>query len=404
MNVAVEELNPCQKKLKIQLSAEEVNKEYQAVVQELRKNIAEPGFRKGKASISTLKRKYAKEIKSDVKEKLIERSLKDALVQQNLAPVGTPVLDVKSIAIAENQPVEYDVEVEFIPAVTITDYKGVRIKKPVVGEIPESHITQTLESLQRQNAVNEPVGDDYVIVDQTSVTVNYQRRLNGEPFGEPVTNYTIWLGVDQVMSEIRQNLIGKQKGDHVTFALPYAADFWDKNLAGKTIEFTLDIVNVEKVILPAIDDEFAKDLEQDSLDDLKKKVEQDLRARFEQDLIAATKHQILLQLADQQVFEVPPSLLKEQKKKYPQKEDEEVKKMLRAGIILNKIGVQENIAVPEEELDAAVEKLAMQNQMPVAAMKHYLEEHGGVGGVRSDILETKTLDFLYAHAQLVEEA
>ena len=106
MNVAIEELSPCQKKLKIQLSAEEVNKEYQTVVQDLRKNVAIPGFRKGKASISTIKRRFAKEIKSDVKEKLLERSLKDALTQQNISPVGKPSLDVKNVTVAENQPVE----------------------------------------------------------------------------------------------------------------------------------------------------------------------------------------------------------------------------------------------------------------------------------------------------------
>ena len=404
MNVAIEELSPCQKKLKIQLSAEEVNKEYQTVVQDLRKNVAIPGFRKGKASISTIKRRFAKEIKSDVKEKLLERSLKDALTQQNISPVGKPSLDVKNVTVVENQPVEYDVEVEFIPSIEVTDYKGVKVKQPVVAEVAESEITHALEVLQRQNAVNEPVADDYVICDQTSVTINYQRTVDGNPVGEPVTNYTVWLGVDQVMPEVRDNLLGKKKGAHVTFSVPYQEDFWDKNLAGKTVEFAVDIVNVEKVVLPAIDDEFAKDLEQESLEALKQKIAQDIKNRKEQDAIAATKNQILMQLAEIHVFDVPPSLVKEQKKKYAAKEEEEIKKVLRAGIILTKIQEQEHLSATEEEVEAMVEKLATQNQMPVAAMKGYLSEHGGLERIRSDMLETKVLDLLYEHAQLVEEA
>jgi trigger factor len=183
----------------------------------------------------------------------------------------------------------------------------------------------------------------------------------------------------------------------------YREDFWDKNLAGKTVEFVVDIVNVEKVVLPAIDDEFAKDLEQESLEALKKKLEQDIKNRLEQEAIAAAKNRILMKLAETHVFEVPSSLVKDQKKKYPDKEEEEIKKMLRAEIILTKIQEQENISAAEEEVEAMVEKLAMQNQMPVAAMKGYLSEHGGLERIRSDMLETKTLDFLYEHAQLGEE-
>ena len=166
----------------------------------------------------------------------------------------------------------------------------------------------------------------------------------------------------------------------------------------------MEIVNVEKVVLPAIDDEFAKDLEQESLEALKQKIAQDIKNRKEQDAIAATKNQILMQLAETHVFEVPPSLVKEQKKKYADKEEEEIKKVLRAGIILTKIQEQEHLSATEEEVEATVEKLALQNQMPVAAMKGYLAEHGGLERIRSDMLETKVLDLLYAHAQLVEEA
>jgi trigger factor len=326
MNVEVEELSPCQKKLKIQLSAEEVNKEYQTVIQDLRKNVTIPGFRKGKASISTIKRRFSREIKDEVKEKLLEHSLKEALVQQDISPVGTPTLDVKQIKISENHPVEYDVEVELIPTLEITDYKGVEIVKPSIGEVPEDSISRALKVLQQQNAINEPVDDEYRISDNDSVTVNYQRTLDGEPFGEPAENQTVWLGVEPALPEFRQHMIGRQKGDQVKFSVHYEEDAQDKTLAGKTLEFTVDIVDVEKVSLPDLDDEFAKDLEEESLDALKKKLGQKIKDQLEQDAIAATKNQILMKLAETHVFDIPPSLIKEHTKKYPNKEEEEIKK------------------------------------------------------------------------------
>jgi trigger factor len=235
------------------------------------------------------------------------------------------------------------------------------------------------------------------------VTVNYQRTLDGEPFGEPVENQPVWLGVDPALPEFRQYMIGRQKGDQVKFSVHYEEDAQDKTLAGKALEFTVNIVDVEKVSLPDLDDEFAKDLEEESLDALKKKLGQKIKDQLEQDAIAAAKNQILMKLAETHVFDIPPSLIKEQKKTYPNKEEEEIKKMLRAGIILSKIQIQENISVTDEEVETTVEKLAMQQQVPVAAMKGYLSQHGGLERVQTDILEAKTLDFLYEHAQLVEE-
>lgn len=402
MNVAIEELNSCQKKLTIQLSAEEINKEYQTVIRDLRKEVVIPGFRKGKASISTIRRRFARDITKQVKENLLERSLHDALVQHKISPVGKPSLDIKNLNVAEHQPTEYEVEVEVIPSVEV-NYKGVEIPKPAIQAVSEHDIDQMLELLQRQHATNEPVEDDYCISDGLSVTINYERTLDGEQLGQPVTNHAVWLGVDPIIPELHQQLLGKKKGDHLNFLYTYGEDVRDKQLVGKTVEFSVDVVDVEKVVLPELDDEFAKDLEQDTLEDLKQALEADISAKREQDAIAETKTLLLMKLAETHLFDVPPSLLKEQRKKYPGKEEEELKKMLRAGIILGKIQAQEQLEVTEEEVNVRIQQLATQSQVPVATMRSYLEEQGGIERVRSDLLEIKALDILYEHANLTEE-
>lgn len=403
MNVEVEALNACQKKLTIQLSAEEVDKEYQSVLHELRKDVTLPGFRKGKASISTIRRRFSREIKKQVKENLLENSLKDALVQEKISPISTPALDIKKISFPEHQATDYEVEVEFIPSVEITEYTGVEIPKPTVPDVPEASITQTLDGLRRQNAINEPVDDDHRIQENDNVTIDYTRMLDGEPLGDPVTNYSFWLGVDDVPSELSNHVIGRTKGDEMTFPITFPEDIQDKDVAGKTVDFAVKIVDIEKVVLPELDDEFAKDLEEDTLDDLEKKIKEDLRTRMEHSAIQTTKHEILMKLADKYVFDIPPSLLSEQKKSYLDKNDEELSRMLRAGIILSKIAAQENITVDSEEIDAHIQQVAMQNHLPVAAMRNFLTQQGGLDRIRSDLLDSKTLDFLYEHANLLEE-
>ncbi len=404
MNVVVEDLGSCRKKLTVHIPVEDVKKEYQRVIQDLRKDLTVPGFRKGKASISTIRRRFKQKISDDVKEKLLESSLKDAFVEQKISPAGSPTMDIKSIKVAEDQPVEYDVEVEVLPSVEITNYKGVEISKSAVGKVSEPQISQMLEALQRNNAINEPIeDDDHVIVNKDSVTINFRRTFNGEPFGEPVENYTFWLGVENVLPELSRNVFGKKKGEHVDFSVKYPEEYEDKSFAGKTMQFSVDIVNIENVVLPEIDDEFAKDLEAESLDELRERVKESLKAQFELDAIAVTKHRLLMKIAEPFSFEVPPSLIKDQKKRYPDKKEEDIVKRLRAGVILGKIQDQENIQVTEEEVDTIVAQLATQNQVPVATMKTLLEERGGFDQIRSDIAETKVLNFLYEHANVVEE-
>lgn len=404
MNIAVEEINACQKKLTIQLSTEEVNQQYQTIIQDFRTNAAIPGFRKGKASISTIKRRFKQDISHEVKEKLLENSLKDALVEQKISPIGTPSLDVKNVKVAESQPLEYTVEVEFLPPFELAEYRGIQVTKPRVADVPDSSVNQAIESLQRQNAVNEPIDDAaHLISPRDSVSIDYQRFLDGKPFGEVVQNYTFWLEIDPVLPEFSQNILGKKKGDHVEFSIQYGEDLKDKELAGKTMQFAVDIVNIEKVILPEIDDEFAKDLEQESLEALKNKLREDLKKRQELDAVADAKNRMLTTLADTYTFAIPPSLLRDQKKQSPGKSDEEICKMLRAGILLVKIQEKEAITVTDEEVNSAVENMAMHYQVPVAAMKSYLAEHGGLPRIGADIGESKTLTFLYDHAQITEE-
>ena len=404
MNVVVEELGTCQKKFTIQLSAEEVNKKYHTVFNRLRKEVAIPGFRKGKASATTIKRRFHRQIIDETKEQLLEDSLKDALVEQKIAPVGTPAIDFKSIKVAENQPVEYAAEIEFWPPFEVTQYTGVEIAKKRTPDTTDAQIAEALEALQRQNATNVPVDDDHAIVSRDQVTVSYQRILEGTPYGKPVDNVSFWLGVDRVFPELEQNVEGKKKGDHFEFSVHYGDDSSNPELTGKTLVFAVTVTNVEQVILPELDDEFAKDLEEDSLDALKAKIAENIRERTEHDLIADAKNRLLMKIAEAHTFEVPPSLIKEQKRIYSNVDDAEILKMLRAGVVIAKIQEQEKLDVTDEELDAEVEKIAMQQRLPVAAMKAYLAEHHRLEQLRSNMREAKTLDFLYQHAHVVEEA
>lgn len=403
MNVAIEELGACQKKLTIQIAQEDVKKEFETVIRDIRKNVVLPGFRKGKASISTIKRKFRKDIATQVKETLIETSLKDALTDNDISPVGTPKIDYKSIAVVENQPVEYVVEIEAFPAIELQEYKGVDITKKRATEATEDQIQERLTALQRNNAVNEPVEDEHVIVDNDSVALTFQRTVDGELIDEEKQTATVWLGVDSIFPEFRENLPGKKKGDTLEFPITYPEDFQDKKFAGKVAQFAVEITNIENVILPELDDEFAKDLEEESLDALKAKIAEEIKAQQERFFLTEAKNNVIRKIAEAYDFEVPPSLLENQKKNNPNQDEAELIHQLRAGILLGRIQEKEDIQISDEDLDAAIANMAAQHQVPLAMMKSYMESQNGLDQLRRELRETKTLDFLYEHASVAEE-
>jgi FKBP-type peptidyl-prolyl cis-trans isomerase (trigger factor) len=120
--------------------------------------------------------------------------------------------------------------------------------------------------------------------------------------------------------------------------------------------------------------------------------------------VVDAKNRLLMKIAGQYEFDVPPSLVDNQKKATPDKEEEEIVKMLRAGAVLSKIQQQEEISVTDAELDEAIEALSMQQRVPVAAMKSFLaSQPDGIERLRADIRESKTLNFLYENAKVVEE-
>lgn len=403
VKVAVETLDPCKKKLLIEVPEEDVKKQYQAILTELKRDIRIPGFRKGRVPQDLLKVRFKKQIEEEVKAKLLQSSYEEALKENNLSPVIKPELDQDKLSLAENKPFKYEVTVEVKPEIKVENYKGIKVTKPAMKPVTEEDVQKGLEVLQREHIQFREAPADYTIKKDDMVILDYDGFIDDKPVKNgSVRDYSLIVGSETMVPGFEEQFLGKKKGDELEFDLLYPQDHPNQELAGKSVHFSIKIKDVKEGYLLPLDDEFAKDLELDSLEELRARVRKGIEERLQKEMEAQIKQKILDTLIDQHPFPVPPSLVAYERM-ISQVSEEEATRRVRGSLILEEIIKQENITVSEEELDEEIKRIAAHHNQHPANLKKSLKEKGTLEDLRSELLKKKALDFLVAHANITEE-
>lgn len=403
MKVAVETLDLCTKKLIIEVPEEEVNKQYQRVLGELKKDVVMPGFRKGRIPYDLLKTRFKKQIEGEVKAKLLQASYEEALKESNISPILKPEIDQDKLSLTENQPFKYEVTVEVKPEIQIENYKGIPVIKPSIKPVSEEEVQKGLETLQREHIQYQECAEDYVIKNDDMVIIDYNGFRDDKPIKNGgVQNYSLVIGSKTMIPGFEEQFLGRKKGDAFEFTITYPEESSNKELAGKNIRFLVKIKDVKEGYLLPLDDEFAKDLEFSSLEELRAKIRKGIEEQLQKEAETNLKRQVFNILVDKHPFPAPPSLITYQRTVFQVSEEEAIRRV-RGAIILEEIAKLENITVSEEELDEEIKKLAARHNQHPAVLKKSLKEKGNLEELRLDLLNEKTLDFLITHAKVIEE-
>lgn len=230
------------------------------------------------------------------------------------------------------------------------------------------------------------------------------------------------IGGSNTVREFSDNLRGAKAGEERGFQIEYPDDFQDKRLAGKTLDYKVQIKAIKKKQVPELNDEFARELgDFKSIDELRTRIREQIEAQKKHDIEHAAKDKLVEELVKRNEFPVPESLLERQVTARLERgfralaaqgmRADDMRKMdfgrlrtgqreaafreVKASLILEKIADKENIQTSDEELNIEVERLAHQGRQPVEALRKKLEEEGALERMRERIRNEKTLDFLY---------
>ena len=311
MKSVIEEINSVQRRIKVSVPGETVNKAFHTVYSRIQKQAKIPGFRPGKAPIPMIKKMYGNSIANDVVDSLVKENLFQEIANAAIRPVAPPVLEVSSLPVPDTEFV-FSAILDILPEIKISGGKDLEVSaKKVVFE--ESQVQKELELLASRNAKAREVTDPNVAAEKGNlVQVSHKVSVDGETVDSMAAEkMAVKLGVDEIHPELEAALIGLKVGELKKVSIVVAQDFEDSSIAGKTAEFELQITGISVMENPSIDDEFAKDLNFDSLADLEKRIRESIEVNLKNQNKRELDQALLTALRTKNTFDVPPAMVDE---------------------------------------------------------------------------------------------
>lgn len=429
MEVVVENVGQLTRKLSITLPEEDVSRELNKAYKKLNKEVNLKGFRRGKVPVSVLKKNFRDRVEAEVGEKLVQATYFDAVEEGNLDPVVHP--DIKEHSFRDDGTFNYVAEVDIKPDFELTTYKGLEIEKPA-NSITEQEVDARIESLRREHAVLKTADDDYSIHKDDIAIVDFQGFHEGKAMPEVHNeDYSVDVGAGRLGEDFEEKLIGLKKGDKTLYDVDFPPEYPNPVLAGKTVEFKVDVKGVKQRVKPELDDEFARDINEEyqSVAELRQGIHKQLAEAKEAALEGDLDDRIMNKLLELNRFEVPSRLILYEieemikqtegnlersgltleaaginREELAAKNQDIAEKRVRGDFILKKIAELEDIKIEDEDIERGYQRIAGQYNMSVAEVKQYFQRREEVLPFVNELLNEKILGFLRKATNFVESS
>ncbi len=426
MKITVEKTSEVERKLNIEIPWERYQEELDRQLGRIRKNTTLKGFRKGKAPMDMVRRIYSEDAGKDAVNALAGEAVKDALAEHELKPFGNPYLtDVNT---EENKAVSMEAIVEIEPSFDLADYTALELVKPS-AEVKDDEVDQFLQNMRKNQADTISIEEIRGLKDGDVANLDFTGTLDGTLVEDlNGTDYLVQLGSSETVPGFEEQIIGMEAGQDREFDLTFPEDFFKPEIAGKVIHFKVKLKEIRELHLPDLDDEFAKDQgEFKDLEELKSAIRENLSRMKASDSEKALRRDLIRRLIDDNVFEVPPSLVDQELRRIVQEygdnlvqsglDNEKVREAIlenedqmrktaaeniRLLYIITAIGEKEDIQASEEEIRDVLTGMAARVGKDVEDLiKEYTRE-GALGEVGFNIVREKVFKLILDSAKIEE--
>jgi trigger factor len=428
MQITINEVGGLTKKLKIVLPKEEVSKELDAGFQKVKNEAKVKGFRRGKVPRHILESTYGQQVRAEVAEKLVQETYFDAVEKEKLDVVAHP--EIKSPVFEEDGSFSYEAEVDTRPQFELKQYNGLEIEKEEIA-VSDEEIDSEIERMRKETAPLRSVEDRAAQVNDIAI-VDFDGFHNGEKLeqvhGE---NVNIDIGTGRHGEEFENKLVGMKKGEESSLEVDFDADSPNPVMAGKKVEFKINVKDIKERVLPDLDDEFAKDMGDEfvTFDALRTHVSEKILAEKDKALAGDLLDRIMQKLVEANEFEVPSRLVQYEINDYIKQTEESLKrggltlesaginraeaeeryretaeKRVRGDFVLKKIAEVEDIKVVEEDMNNGFARIAKQYNMTVPEVQGYFKNRDDMLPFIGEILNEKILNFLVQESTFIPMA
>ena len=422
MKVEYVEETSVRKALSFEIEPDVVQAEIDKRAKELARKVRLPGFRPGKTPVDVVKKRFHSEIVGEAAEAIVNKVVFDELEGRGLHPLAPP--KVEEVKLEEGQPMTFKAVFETLPLVELPDWKGleVKVKGPAVAE---ADVEKELDRLRDERARFDPVEEerethtgDFVLLDLT------WKPLDGGKGGHD-ENALIEIGGEGNHADMNRGLEGLKTGDTKDIEVAWGEDAAPA-VAGKTVRYSVKLKGIKTKVVPAADDDFAKDLgEFETIDMVRGKLREQMQRAEERRVDRETKAGLVEALAARGGFEVPDALVERHMNartetlvrglayqgidprnvgvdwsQYRESTRDDSVRAARADILLDEIARREGIQVAESDIDAEITRVAERAGRSKEAVRAQMAKEGDLGALAAKIREEKTLDLLKANATI----
>lgn len=404
--------------LEIEISAEDFEAAIEKAYLKARKNIAMPGFRKGKAPRKLIEKEYGEQVFfEDAVNLLYAPVVNGAVEESGLELVTRPEVEVTEIS--KENGVKLKATCITKPEVEVKDYKGIEVEK-VVNPVTDEDINKQLDALREKNVTVETV-DDRAAENGDDVVIDFEGFKDDVAFeGGKAEDFTLSLGSGQFIPGFEDQIVGHNAGEDFDISVTFPDEYQVKELAGAPAVFKIKLKSISKKVMPELDDDMVKDsTEFDTVDEYKADVKKKLEEANEKHADSEVEAKIFDKVIENMTAEIPQVMFDNRvnemiseleqrlapqgisldlymqytgqtidtvKKAYA----EQAEKQVKLRLALEKIAKLENIEVTEDELKAEFDKLAEAYKLDVDQIKQFIHDDD----LKKDIAVGKAVDLI----------
>ena len=398
------------KRLQVTVPAERVKAAEDGAVAKYAKSARLPGFRKGKAPESLVRRKYADAIRQSVLEELVQASWERARETEKLRPVGQP--HIHDLKWSEGNIVEFELHVDVHPELTLKKAGGFTLTR-TLAPVTDAQLTEQLDKLREQKATWSPVEAKPAPGNLVELTI--ANLDEGE--GSDERPYSLVLGEGQAIPELEERVMGLALGETKEVSVKFPDDYPEEGKRGKTRKLRLTLREVKRQDLPALDDAFAR--EQGDFEDLaalRQAVRTDLEKEAQRDADAKVRDQLIQAIIAANDVPAPQSLVdrlsggyaeaygipKEQYATFRAEFETVAAAQVRRGLVLDAVVDANKLTATEADIDARVSEMAKARNAPSAQLYASLEKAGRLRDLERALTEEKAFTWLLSQSTVTE--
>jgi len=418
-------------RLEIEVSTEEVQEGLDTTLKQLAREARIPGFRKGKVPLRVAEQRFGSHaIVHQMLEDYLSRWYGTAVDEAGIEPVDTPEVDYDDEPEA-GRPFSFKVVVTVMPVPVLGTYKGLEVPRQAPVVLDEE-VDARVDRLRDEFAELRVVADRPVQKGDF-ITIDAKGTLDGaEVESATVDDYAFEVGAGRLLADLEEAVVGMAAGEVKTAPVVFPEDYPSEDLAGETLDFAVTVQEVKEKVLPALNDDFAKDVSEfETLLELRLDIRGKLQAAKDSAADRAFRGAAVKAATDAATADLPAVVVDRQAREmvedfarsltmqggdfsaYLEMSGVKVEQMLadvrpeaeatvKTSLVLDAIAAAEGLEADEVELEARVAQMATAGRLDAGEVRSRLEESGRIQSVRQQLLREKAADLIVQHAVAID--